>query len=577
MKNAVIKGFLKTIIICLAVCSLLFCRYFGKYTMERTEKDMLYTLALMDYGIDYEKDLREQAEEINPLILSENTRITILDRQGNVLADTSSAIDFEDNHLGREEIQRAVEKGIGISVRYSGTEKRNMMYAAYASADGEHILRLAVPYNGFADFVKAIIPALFISVIIAFITAFFIGKRLAEGITRPLSEISSELDKIQKEEEMPKFKEYKYSELENIVNSIKILTKRIDANLEKLRYEKVKIDYILDNMREGILFIDENCNVITINKTAMEILDCKKRKTGNIIYFTHNMNIINGVGDIMKNDEDCMFDFFDEKLGKTYFVHITKVKKGILDKSMSGAIVLMMDVTSEREAQRVRQDFFSDASHELKTPITSIGGYCELLLSNMDYSDEQKREFLMRIKSSVENITGLINDILMISRLETGAECDNISQVNVKEIIENIIDTTEPMRNENNIAVNAECEDFVINADFNKIYQLINNLITNAVKYNNENGSVFIKSYIIDGCFYFSIKDTGIGIPLKDQSRVFERFYRVDKSRSRKMGGTGLGLAIVKHIVNFYNGGISLKSNAGKGTFIEIKIPLKQG
>ena len=266
---------------------------------------------------------------------------------------------------------------------------------------------------------------------------------------------------------------------------------------------------------------------------------------------------------------------FDENTEKTYLVHITKIKKGVWDKSTTGAIVLMIDVTSERESQKVRQNFFSDASHELKTPITSIQGYCELLLGDIKYSEEQEFQFLNRIRNSALNITNLINDILMISRLEAGAENESISKIHINKIIDDIINTTEPMRNENNISVSFDCEDIIVNADYNQIYQLINNLFVNAVKYNKPNGSINIETKIFNSFFCFNIKDTGIGIPMQEQKRVFERFYRVDKGRSRKLGGTGLGLAIVKHIVSFYKGTINLKSKIDKGTEIEVKIHLK--
>lgn len=575
MQKAITNGFLKVILICLLVCTILFSWLIGKYIMKNTEQDMLYTLSLMDYSLNYNSDLQEQAEKINPNIMSDNTRITILDNKGNIVADTSKEIDFNENHLDRDEIKQTLIDGIGICVRFSQTENRNMLYAAHISENGNYILRLAIPYNGLTDFIKAIIPAVLISILFAFAAAYIIGVRLAKGIAKPLNEISKEVLKIQDENTTLNLKEYKYEEIDNIVKSIKILSKRIDSNIEKLKYEKNKINYILDNMNEGMILVDENMNVITINKTAMEILECKNRIVKNIVHFTQNINIINGVSEIMKNEKDCMFDIFDKKTEKTYLVHITKIKKGVLDKSTAGAIVLMIDVTSERESQKIRQNFFSDASHELKTPITSIQGYCELLLGDIEYSDEQKFEFLNRIRNSTLNITNLINDILMISRLEAGAENENISKININKIIDDIINTTELMRNENNISVNLDCEDIIINADYNKIYQLINNLIVNAIKYNKPNGSINIETKISNSFFCFNIKDTGIGIPLQEQNRVFERFYRVDKGRSRKMGGTGLGLAIVKHIVSFYKGTINLKSKLDKGTEIEVKMPLE--
>lgn len=575
MKNAVIGGFLKVILISLAICSVLFCHFTGKYTLERTEEDMLYTLALMDYSLDYDNDLQIQAENINPFISSQNTRITILSSKGDVLADTSNAINYKENHIGREEIQKALAEGKGVSVRYSDTEKRNMLYTAYMSSDNDYILRLAIPYNGLKDFVKAIIPALFFSVIIAFIAAYITGRKLAGGITRPLSEISAELMKIQNGNETPQFKEYKYSELRNIILSIKILTRRIDTNIEKLRREKIKIDYILDNMSEGMLLIDGNKDVITINKAAKKILECSRRhKYKNIVHYTQNINIITGVDEVIEGKKDYIFDLVKKEKGKIYSVHIAGIKKGILDNTMSGAIILMIDVTSDREARRIRQDFFSNASHELKTPITSIQGYSELLLSNMEYSTEQKYEFINRIKTEAQKMTLLINDILMISRLETGTGSVNITDVDMKAIAEDIIKTTKPMSEENDISIKLECQDIHIKADYNQMYQLINNLVVNAIKYNNKGGNIYINMYKDNESFCFNIRDTGIGIPPQSQQRVFERFYRVDKGRSRKLGGTGLGLAIVKHIVGFYKGNIELKSKVGEGTEINIKIPM---
>lgn len=575
MRKAILTGFFKVIIISLLICSLLFSYFIGSYTMKRTEDNMLYTLALMDYSLNFNKDLQAQLQQINPLIMAENTRITILSTDGAVLADTSNAINYGENHLNREEVEKALQKGIGVSVRYSDTDCRNMVYAAYLSSDNKHILRLALPYNGISDFIKAIVPALLTSVLLAFVAAFVTAKKLAWGIAKPMSEISAELDKIQTGVEHPVFKDYKYAELDNFVSSIKILSQRIDTNIEKLRMEKAKIDYILDNMKEGLILTDESFNVIIINKTAREILNRLDNSSGQPADFTMKTEITNRVKEVMLNGRDCMFDLPDEKNEKVYFVHITPTKKGLLDTAMSVVSVLMIDVSAERQSQKVRQDFFSNASHELKTPITSIQGYCELLLSDMPYTDEQKKEFLARIKSSATNITSLVNDILMISRMEAGTESESTCDVNVNSIIEDVLNATELMRNERGISADVKCPDIVVKADYNKIYQLINNLITNATKYNKAGGNIYIEAAYENSFFRFYIKDTGIGIPVQAQQRVFERFYRVDKGRSRKMGGTGLGLAIVKHIVGYYKGTIKLNSEVEKGTEIEVILPLK--
>lgn len=574
MQKAVFRRFIAVIFICLLLCCSLFSYIMSKEMLSQTKQDMLYSLLLMDYGLDYSKDLQEQIDKLNPLVLDNTTRITIIDKDGEVLADTSTYIDYEENHHDRPEFKEAEKNKIGINIRYSKTVKKTLLYAAYKSTKSDNIIRLSIPYNGLVRYLNAIIPATIVSSIFAFFVAFFIAKRLSKNITEPLDEISQELLKIQNENEVLNLKEYKYDEINDIAKSTKILSDRIDKNVERLKYEKNKTDYIFDNMSEGIILLDENKDVLTINKAAMRILECQNKAfvSKNIVHYTQNMLILDGVVDVLEKNKDSLFDITDCN-AKTYSVHITKVKKGVFDKAVGGAIILLVDVTIERENQRIRQEFFSNASHELKTPITSIQGYSELLTSPMEFDKAQQKEFLNRIKNETQNMTALINDILMISRLEAKTQSEEPTEISIKNVVEDIIKTTEPLRSENNINITANLEDFKILADYKQIYQMLNNLIVNAIKYNKPNGSVNIDLKQKDNYTIFEISDTGIGIPKESQQRVFERFFRVDKGRSKKMGGTGLGLAIVKHVVGFYKGKINLTSKLDEGTKITISIP----
>ena len=383
------------------------------------------------------------------------------------------------------------------------------------------------------------------------------------------------MQKIQNEGEVLGLHEYRYDEINDIARAIRTMSDRIDRTVERLKYEKGKTDYILDNMSEGLILLDERREVITINKAAIAYLDCDRRNNGgNIVHYTQNVSIIEGVSEVIDEGIESAFDIntIDSRI---IAVHISKIKKGILDKSAGGAIVLMIDVTTERETQEMRQEFFSNASHELKTPITSIQGYSELLVSGINYSDEQKKEFLTRIKDESHCMTTLINDILTISRLETGTRADNPTEICVQNMVSEIVKTLEPMWTENNVSIEMLCSNVRIWADYSKIHQLLNNLIVNAVKYNKQNGHVKIEIKWQNTSLYILVADTGIGIPAEAQNRVFERFYRVDKGRCKKDGGTGLGLAIVKHIVNYYKGTIKLRSQPDKGTEIEILIPMQ--
>lgn len=230
----------------------------------------------------------------------------------------------------------------------------------------------------------------------------------------------------------------------------------------------------------------------------------------------------------------------------------------------------------EKEKQ-IRQEFFSNASHELKTPITSIRGYVELLESGMVQNQETVKDFLGRIKKEVIRMTNLVDDILMISRLESrGAKVDIIS-INTSELLEECISFIDSQAASRGITVHKECENFTIRADLRQMQELFNNLLTNAVKYNNDNGEIWVTVKHWGADMVLTVRDTGVGIPSDSKSRIFERFYRVDKGRSRKQGGTGLGLSIVKHIVNYYHGTVSVKSDLGKGSTFTVKLQIAEG
>ncbi|MCD8089407.1 MAG: ATP-binding protein [Clostridiales bacterium] len=566
MRKAVFGGFIKIIIITLAVSALVFSYFWTKYSLKQTEEEMQYCLNMMDYILDYSEDLQTQAENINPLILGKQSRITIIDSEGRVVADTAPEIDYDENHMDRDEIKSAFKTGAGISVRKSDTLGRELLYCALASENGDYVLRLALPYSGKAAFFNALFLSVVISVLLAIVVAYVIARHISYSITKPLSEISEELLKVKDGDEKLRFKSCKYDEINNIAEATETLTGRIDKSIERLKAEKSKVEYILDNMSDGIIFIDGKGSVININKAAGDMLGSVRPSGENIAMYTHNIKILNGTADAVEKGEDSIFDIKTENK-KTASVHI----KSISREAEAAASILLIDVTGARENEKMRQEFFSNASHELKTPLTSIQGYSELLTGNISFSEEQKKTFLERIKKESKNMASLINDILMISRLENGEIAEIKTEIKLKAMLEDILAAEEPNIKALNLTVTTECDDIVVYAEYKYYYQLLGNLISNAVKYNVENGSIDIKIYKNKG-LNIVVSDTGIGIPPKSRGRVFERFYRVDKGRCKKIGGTGLGLAIVKHIVGYYNGDISLKSKENKGTTVTVRI-----
>lgn len=570
MKSAILKRFAVLTVITLVVSTIVCLCFVGTYNLKEKERNMVDAIKLIDYSIDYGDDINGQIDIINPLIVDSSSRITVIDKKGNVLGDTDRKVDYKDNHLKRPEIKEAIEKGEGIDVRYSETTKKEMLYVAQICADNEHIIRISVPYNGRIYLALWMLPAVIFSSIFAFIISSIFAKHFTNTVSKPLQQVTDELMKIQEGDYSTTLQSYEYDEITQISLAANTLAQRIKMTMNEIVAERNKAQYVLNNMSEGLVLCDKNGYVSLINKVANAMLGCSNISIGkHIVNYTRNVDIINGVADAYNTGKTVTFDF-DSPDGRI----ISAVINSAAENTDIGVIIVFIDVTSERETQSLRQEFFSNASHELKTPITSIQGYSELLTSGMDYTQEQKDAFILRIKKEAQNMATLINDILMISRLEAGTSVQSKNEFDVAIMLDEILTSAKPMIDEQKLNVVCNCPSIIVNAEYQRIYGLFNNIIINAVKYNKEEGSVIINVNSAGRKLHINIKDTGIGIPEASQQRVFERFYRVDKGRSKKIGGTGLGLAIVKHIVNYYKGTVSLKSKLGEGTEIDIVINL---
>lgn len=571
MSKAIYKRVIAIVLIALAIYSAIFSYLYSSYNLKKTKVEMIDLINEIDNYVDYDSNIQEVIDKLHSFINLTNSRITIISDNGTVIAETDKELSNLENHSGRPEVITAGYGKTGVNIRYSKSLHVNMLYVAKKSENTDNIIRLAIPYSNKLIFIKTLLPTIIITTVITLMLAMLISRKIIKKITEPLRELTSELLKIQSGEDL-KLKTYEYNELNAIANAINTLSERIEKAMDNIKDINRRTEYILDNMKDGLVFIDHNKSVIGINYAAKEIFDCvNKKKSLNIIHYTRNLQIIDAVNDAIDLKKERVFDIVleDERI---ISVHVSRVMKGVIEREHGGAIILLIDVTTVRQNEKMRENFFANASHELKTPITSIKGYSELLTSDMNYTDEQKKEFLMRIKKESDNITTLINDILSISRIEAGKSGQDRTEFNIKTMLEDMIEEFEPMLNENNIEINLFCDDIIITEEKSKFLTLFNNLISNAVKYNVKNGKVFITVAHINNKICIEVCDTGIGIPKIAQDRVFERFYRVDKGRSKKVGGTGLGLAIVKHIVNYYNGIIILDSEIDKGTTIKLEL-----
>lgn len=461
MRKAILQKFILVLFGALILNGLIFYLVGSRVILNSSTRDMLYMLEVLDGSLDYEGDLEKTMKKLDSVMDGNNSRLTVIDLDGTVVADTQAQMDEMDNHLDREEIQDALEKGSGYARRRSDTLDEGMLYVAYRSRNADVILRAAVPYSGFQQYLPLFFPASALSLLVAVVGSFIVTTRLVSSITKPLQDISKEMLKVKGD----------YTEL----------------NFEHCQYPEINV----------------------IADTTMKM---------------------------SKNVKDYLNQIEKERM--------------------------------------IRQEFFSNASHELKTPITSIQGYAELLESGMIQDESTKADFASRIKKEAVRMTGLINDILMISRLEAKEAEVTFSDVRVSVLLEEIIDSLKPQAAEAQVFVHVDCQPLMIHANLQQMRELLTNLISNAIKYNRPGGQVWINIRETDGQMVIRVKDNGVGIPSDSLDRIFERFYRVDKGRSRKQGGTGLGLSIVKHIVNFYHGTIHVSSEPDMGSEFTVFLPM---
>ncbi|MBS5794658.1 MAG: hypothetical protein KIC92_07905 [Clostridiales bacterium] len=551
MKNFIVKIYLIItfiIVLLFTINFIIFCSY---YLMKNEKNNILRDLNVVE-------TLNSNGTENNISVFKQ------FDLNLNILEKDNDKIK---NYLGNVKIKKNSE-----NLYEDFFYKNGKLF--YIKEYDKNIILIYKDFN----IIKLLIEYIFIFILTLFLISFiiyiFFKKYLHKNIVLPLQEVSKEIPKLRNKTGRVNFKHYKFEEINDICKEVINIENSLDDIGYMLKVERNKIDYILDNMTEGFVLFDKNKNVFAINKMAKKILNYDKNHLGeNILYYTQNIKLLENIDKVLYTNQKNIFDIKTED-NKTYSIHISKIQKAVFEKNNGGIIMLMIDVTAERESEKLKQEFFSNVSHELKTPITSIQGYAELLYNDFATSKEQEKEFLKIIQKESSNITNLINNILTISKLENKEVEINKCDINIKTIVDEIINSTKPMCIEQNINIINKCEDITMLADYKKIHQLFNNLIVNAIKYNKNNGYVEINCFEDEKNINIIIKDSGIGIPLVDRNRIFERFYRVEKGRSKALGGTGLGLSIVKHIIKYYNGKIKVKSTEGFGSEFIIKIPI---
>ena len=560
VNKTIFRYFLTVLLVTLVLSSSVSMVILSSQMLENTKHDMLYAVKLVDYQLDESHDLKAQVDALNPLAYNDQTRLTVIDTNGEVLADSGSE-EIDENHKGREEVKQALSEGVGYATRYSSTVKRNMLYVAVFNKG--YIVRLALPYNGIFDNLPTLVRPLGVGAIMSLVIALFLSKRFANTLTAPIQDITTQVTKMKDYREL-EFDSYKYDEFNIIASKLEEQAKTIHDTMKKLKSEQIKINGILDQMKEGFVLLDSDLTVLMVNRKAQKLYGHTIKLNCSIKDFIFDFKIINALDHL--SDEQQVVEVEKEK--EFYNCYVAKVDYGVT--------LLFVNITEQHNAMKMRQEFFSNVSHELKTPMTSIRGYSELLETGVINDKDASKKALDKIHDEVNNMSTLINDILMISRLEN-KDVDVIKHpVHLTPLVDEIIDTMQVEIDKKHLQVDKELGDITYTSNHQHMHQLLSNLITNAIKYNVDGGKIIIKSYQFGRNIIIEVSDTGRGISKIDQGRVFERFFRCDQGRDKETGGTGLGLAIVKHIVQYYQGNITLTSKLHEGTTFKVTLPMEE-
>ena len=523
--------------------------YYSVY-VDRSNKDLSNIVIAMGETLNKIDDDENYLDDVARK--KRDFRITLIKEDGDVVYDSSQDAKFLPTHKDRPEVIKAQKNGFAKIERYSNTLSKDLYYVSLRLEDG-NILRVSREMDNLLGAFRKVLPIDILMSLLVFAIATVVSRRLTKKTFEPLNNLNEDLLTIDTD---------MFPEISPFINKINKQNKTIKDNYREISRERDTIETILKNMKESLIIIDENKNLLSVNNSARELFNSKRDLIGeNILNLIRDEDLLKLIDDsLMGSSVESITNIGDREF-KFY------VNPVFEDKKVRGVVILFIDETEEIRALRLREEFSSNVSHELKTPLTSICGFSELLVNGM-VDDDNKEEFYKLIYDDSKRLLNLIEDIMKISGLES-EETFSREEIKLNELIRDILRAQRNLIDEKNIAVSLE-GDGLVYENKTMMWELFANIINNGLKYNKDGGKLDIKISEDEKNYEVSIVDTGIGIPSKDLARIFERFYRVDKSRSRKIGGTGLGLSIVKHVLQSIDGKLEISSKLGMGTRFKV-------
>lgn len=525
-----------------------FYEYFGNIQKgQLTDELNLASVSVIKDGVDYLEQLQ-----------SDHYRLTWIDTDGTVLYDTETGNEELENHKDRAEVKTAFEKGIGESTRYSATLMEKTRYYAKRLEDGT-VLRISAKYATTGLLVLGMLQPIIFIIIGALLLSGVLASRLSKRIVEPLNNLDLERP----------LENETYEEISPLLNRINRQSGEISKQLRRLEEKTDEFNQITESMKEGLVLLDNKGIVLSINPAARNIFGSDTQgAVGHDFLRLDRSRTLSAA--IEKTFEEGHSEIRIERMGREYQLDISRIESA---GKVLGAVMLAFDITEQEYAERNRREFTANVSHELKTPLQGIIGSADLIETGMVKPEDMPR-FIGHIRKEATRLVALIEDIIRLSQLDEGNElpCEEFDLMDIAEEVEQNLESAAGARD---ITLSLSGRNAIMYGVRRLMYEIVYNLCDNAIKYNLPGGKVEIMVDRKDEEAVLCVKDNGIGIAPEHQDRVFERFYRVDKSHSKSSGGTGLGLSIVKHAVQYHHGKLELKSEIGKGTEITVHFPIE--
>ena len=492
-------------------------------------------------------------------------RVTVVDKSGKVLSDSETAdVSNMENHIDREEIVAALHGKPVAVTRRSDTTNKDMVYSAVKvdlSADDYVFVRVSTPVDSVNLYATSTILPNFYVLIAAIIAAVILSVVLTKSLVKPMAEIKNNLIALNNGTFTPSTPSEKDPEINKMLSEINDIGEKLSDTITTVSEDNKKLDYILNNVSDGIVVITREGNIEVMNDNAKLVFDVKNDAiSSNYTVLSANEKFISAVSDAVNERINKVFEFTTA----AHDVYLTSIR--CLDGGMT--IIVLSDITAVKHGEEIRSEFFANASHELKTPLTAIKGFNDVI--GMKSKDDDIRTLSSKIDKEVNRVVSLIDDMLNLSKLET-TKTPIVEKVDLVAVAYDAEESISALTRDKNVNIEISGEG-TVEMEKDHAYELVKNLMENAVRYNEDGGHVLVSVDEKSDKVTLKVKDDGIGIDEENQSRIFERFYRVNKSRSRETGGTGLGLSIVKHVAELYDAKLTLSSTLGAGTEITVSF-----